>query len=152
MGSIDVNLKHPYNEIQETPAAVLSSLMHSYFPVGERGPSDCLQKRVVVKYVQLVNKSSHPAETRGYAIALGSVPKKLLAPSSKALQKGRSCLCNAAKVTSRVGKEWDAETRRKALEALSKTSVKVGFESSTDSPLSTASLEDNIDTVFEAFH
>ena len=115
---MDACLKHPNEDIQEAASKALYSLMRTYFPVRGGGPSDRLQKRVVDNYVNIVNSSINPAETRGFALALGSLPSKLLAPSITVLSSVIDCLINAARHDSRIGKEADAETRRNAVLSL----------------------------------
>ena len=133
MDTIDANLKHPNEDIQRAAVDALASLMESYFPVTEKGPSTRLQTRVVDKYTRLVLQSNHPAETRGYSLALGALPKKLLAPSSKVLNTVLDCLCRRARPSSKVAKEGDAETRRNCTEALCRVIETVGFEQSRSS-------------------
>lgn len=101
--------------------------MSNYFPVRENGPSDRLQHRVVDKYVGIVSTSINPAETRGFSLALGSLPIQLLAPSLPVLSSVLDCLCKAARYDSRVGYEADAETRRNALLSLSRVCKTVGM-------------------------
>ena len=118
LDSIDANLKHSNEDIVVVSSSALWALMRNYFPVGEKGPSDRLQKRVVNRYVDLVNKAGHPAETRGYSMALGVLPNKLLAPDEEVLSKVIHCLIRAARVAAKVANEGDAETRRNSINAL----------------------------------
>lgn len=118
LDSIDANLRHPSESIQAAACNALRALMISYFPVSENGPSERLQRRVVDKYTDLVLTSDHPGETRGYALGLGALPSKLLAPSCDILSKVIDCLCSAARFDTCVGDERDAETRRNALMSL----------------------------------
>ena len=106
--------------------------MRNYFPVKESGPSDRLQKRVVDKYVDIVNTSVNPAEARGFALALGSLPIKLLAPSFSVLSSVLESLFNAARHDSRVGEEADAETRRNAVLSLARVCEAVGMGCNKD--------------------
>lgn len=126
LDSVDACLPHPSEEIQESAGLALYSLMRSYFPVGAKGPSDRLQKRVVDKYAKEVRTSINPAATRGFATALGRLPAKLLAPSSKVLDVCLSCLCRSARPDAKVGNDKDAETRRNAITALARICESVG--------------------------
>ena len=127
-------MKHPNEDIQRAAGFALAALTRAYFPVRENGPSDRLQSRVVDKYVNLVTTSDNPAETRGYALALGSLPKKLLAPSPQVLDSVLQCLILAARFDAAVGKHSDAETRRNAICALESVTREVGFTESTSPP------------------
>lgn len=79
--------------------------MSSYFPVGSDGPSPRLQKRVVEKYINIVNCEDNPAATRGFALALGQLPSKLVAPSVAVLDTVLICLCDASHFEKRVGED-----------------------------------------------
>jgi hypothetical protein len=149
LDSIDENLRHPNEGIQEAAGAALAALMRSYFPVRESGPSKRLQERVVDKYVKLVKTSNHPGETRGYSLALGALPKKLLSPSKTVLDDVISCLCSAGKYTAKVGKQSDAETRRNAIHALVAVTREVGFGASVDPP-TVGLCQGHVKQVFDA--
>ena len=101
--------------------------MLTYFPVGEKGPSERLQKRVVDKFVNIVRTGINPASTRGYSLALGYLPAKLLAPSLDVLDISLSCLCRISHPNAKVGNDKDAETRRNALVSLSRILETVGI-------------------------
>lgn len=134
LDSVDENLRHPNEDIQKAAGFALAALTRSYFPVRESGPSERLQSRVVDKYIKLVNTSVNPAETRGYALALGSLPKKLLAPSAQVLDSVLTCLILAARFDATVGQQADAETRRNAIRALESVANEVGFTASSTPP------------------
>lgn len=82
------------------------------------------------KYISIVETEDNPAATRGFTLALGSLPSKLLAPSKHVLNSVLDCLCNASKKESLVGGEGDAETRRNAITALVNVSQTVGIDTS----------------------
>ncbi len=127
LDSLDVNLKHPNEDIQIAAAKALSSLMTEYFPVGSSGPSERLQNRVVRNYVKLVREEENPAATRGYTLALGHLPAKLLAFNKETLDLVISCLCQAANHKSTVGQQGDAETRRNAIQSIVRICETVGI-------------------------
>ena len=120
LDSIDVCLSHPSVLVQEQACKALASLLVNYFPVGPNGPSERLQNRVVGKYSKIVNSSINPSETRGFSLALGFLPAKLLAPSPEVLDMALSCLCHASHPNSKVGTERDAETRKNSLTSLAR--------------------------------
>lgn len=126
--------------------------MGSYFPVGPNGPSDRLQSRVVDKYVNAVNTQDNPAATRGFALALGSLPSKLLAPSKNVLDSVINSLCLASRSNATVGKHRDAETRRNALTSLTNVCLVVGVASNSSNNVSLVLPScDQLSRVFEAF-
>ena len=127
LDSVDACLVHPKEDIQKCAALALNALLSHYFPVSSKGPSSRLQGRVVDKYISIVQTEDNPAATRGFSLALGYIPAKLLAPSREVLDSVLNCLCNASKKESLVGGEGDAETRRNALMALAHVCKTVGI-------------------------
>ena len=126
MDSVDACLAHPNDEIQNSAALALSALLTHYFPVSSKGPSIRLQNRVVDKYISIVKTEDNPAATRGFSLALGHLPSKLLAPSEQVLDSVLNCLCDASKKESLVGGEGDAETRRNSIISLVNVCKTVG--------------------------
>ncbi|GKZ00977.1 hypothetical protein MPSEU_001049200 [Mayamaea pseudoterrestris] len=118
LDSIDACIPHPSEEIQKRACIALNRLLTQFFPVGLNGPSSRLQSRVIDKFVSLLELSENPAATRGYSMALGYIPAKLLAPNKATLDAVLHCLHKVARFDSQVGGVSDAETRRNALEAM----------------------------------
>ncbi len=118
LDSVDACLVHPNETIQNSAAKALLALLTSYFPVSSKGPSERLQSRVVDKYISIVKSEDNPAATRGFSLALGHLPGKLLAPSEQVLDSVLDCLIHASKKSTLVGGEGDAETRRNAILSL----------------------------------
>lgn len=127
LDSVDACLIHPNEEIQNSAAEALRSLMSYHFPVSEKGPSTRLQARVIDKYVSIVNTEDNPAATRGFTLGLGVLPAKLLAPTHAVLDSVLDCLCNSSAKGSLVGGEGDAETRRNSISSLVNVCKTVGF-------------------------
>ena len=152
LDSIDACLPHPSEGIQEQAGKGLCALMESYFPVSAKGPSDRLQKRVVDKYVKQVQTSINPAYTRGFSMALGYLPAKLIAPSSTVLDTILSTLCRASRPDAKVGNDKDAETRRNSLVSLERICTTVGIEATASENQCIISLsESQVEDVFTAF-
>jgi len=132
LDSLDANLKHPNEIIQVAASSALYSLMRSYFPVRESGPSERLQSRVVDKYVESVRGDENPAATRGYSLALGYLPAKLLAPTVEGLDAVIDCLCVSSHPSTLIGGQGDAETRRNSIKSLVRICQVVGVGISAD--------------------
>jgi hypothetical protein len=132
LDSLDSNLRHPNEEIQKAAAKALYAVTRAYFPVGESGPSDRLHLRIVQKYINAVRTEENPACTRGYSLAIGYLPCKLLAPSNSVLDSVLDCLCYAAHHSTLVGGQADAETRRNAIQSLSRVIETVGIGSTSE--------------------
>lgn len=152
LDTVDASIPHPSESIQESACKALQSLMIGFFPVGENGPSARLQTRVVDKFISIATKSENPAATRGYTLALGHLPAKLLAPSHETLKSILDCLRRSARHNMRVSDDSDAETRRNSLLSLIRVSETVGINRAlkTSSPL-VALTKQHISEVFETF-
>jgi tubulin-specific chaperone D len=152
LDSIDACLPHPNEMVQCCAGEALFQLMRKYFPVSGQGPSSRLQNRVVGKYTELLQTSNNPAATRGFSLAVGCLPAKLLAPSSEVLDLSLSCLSILAHPTARVGPDKDAETRRNALKSLSRVCQTVLMYDAGDSKVSIVRVTvKQLSLVFNAF-
>ena len=78
------------------------------------------------KYVGVVTSADIASSTRGFSLALGALPTKLLAYSTENLEKVMAVLTAASKPNFKVGDEPDAETRRNALNGLVEICETVG--------------------------
>ena len=118
LDAVDASIPHPNEEIQQCACSALEQLLKVYFPVGEKGPTDRLRTRVLEKFLQMVSKNRNPAATRGYALAVGYLPARLLAPTSLSLDKSIKVLSAASNPKAKVDGEGDAETRRNAITSI----------------------------------
>lgn len=150
LDTIDACIPHPNEDIQEQATMALSQLLTFYFPIGRKGPSDRLQKRVVDKYVKQVTTSTNAAATRGFSMALGRLPSKLLAPSSAVLDKALACLCRMARPDTTIGTDKDAESRRNALVALARICRTVAVSPSGEDACTVGLTDKQLGHVFAA--
>ena len=148
LDSLDANLKHPKEDIQQAAAKALAAVTRSYFPVGEQGPSERLQKRLVGKYVDAVRNEENPAATRGYSLALGQLPSKLLAPDSRTLDSVIESLCYSSHSRTTISGQGDAETRTNSLGSLIRLCETVGLGHSPDDNVALSPKQ--VTTVFRA--
>jgi hypothetical protein len=118
LDSIESNIPHPTEAIQEDACRALEALMVSYFPVGAAGPSSRLQQRVVNKFLETIQTTDNPAVARGYALALGHLPPKLICPTMEVLISILDCLIRTSHHKSLIGGESDAATRRNSLRSI----------------------------------
>jgi len=132
LDSLDANLKSPKEEIQEAAAKALAAVTRSYFPVGKQGPSERLQERLVGTYINAVQNEENSAATRGYSLALGHLPSKLLAPNIDILDSVIECLCLSSNPRTTIGGQGDAETRKYSIESLIHLCETVGLGISPD--------------------
>ncbi|CAM9714670.1 unnamed protein product [Chrysoparadoxa australica] len=82
LDTIDECLCSPIEAVQQAAAAALKAHLRSYFPVGDAGPSERLRDRVVGKYLKSLAAAENAAVTRGMALALGALPRKLCSPDA----------------------------------------------------------------------
>lgn len=127
LDTLDTNLRHPNEVIQIAAGSALYYLMRNYFPVGVNGPSKRLQKRVIHSYIDAIITEDNPAVTRGFTLALGCLPSKLLACDSTTLDKVLCCLIQSSNHSSLVGGQADAETRRNSIRSLVQICEEVGI-------------------------
>ncbi|KAL7566990.1 hypothetical protein ACA910_019918 [Epithemia clementina (nom. ined.)] len=120
LDAVDASIPHPNEEIQQCACTALEQLFTAYFPVGEKGPTDRLRTRVLEKFLNMVDTSKNPAATRGYTLALGYLPDRLLAPTTASLDGVIKTLSAASNPKAKVEGEGDAETRRNALKSLAR--------------------------------
>lgn len=152
LDTLDTNLRHPNEVIQISAGSALYYLMRNYFPIGVNGPSKRLQKRVVQSYIDAVITEDNPAVTRGFTLALGCLPSKLLACDSTTLDKVLCCLIQASNHTSLVGGQADAETRRNSIRSLVQICEEVGIGTSQNLTSSKVALtKSQLLQVFDAF-
>lgn len=115
---LNENIKQPHEHIQRAAAAGLRQMLFSYFPVGATGPSERLQSLTVLKYLEGLKVELNVAVTRGYALALGALPPKLLRQPQGRVGAVFACLGEVADTAWRVAGEPDVETRRNAVESI----------------------------------
>lgn len=138
LDNLDTNISNPNEKIYKQACIALYVLMDTYFPVNNTtGPSIRLQARVVDKFIDQVLKGNNPAITRGYALAIGYLPTKLLAPNDTVLQSVVACLSKTARYDTRICGEGDAETRRNSLISLIRIISTIGLTSSSSSTTTT---------------
>ena len=123
LDSIDECIRHPADDVQAQAVAAIRAFTRAYFPVGSSGPSARLQARLVDKYVQTLRTADVASATRGFCLALGALPRKLVIV---ALQRVLEILVELSKPTRKIGDEPDAETRRNAINALIEVCATVG--------------------------
>lgn len=114
---LNENLRQPHENIQKASVKALRCFLFAYFPI-KTSPTQRLQDLTVCKYAEGLRTEQNAAATRGYALALGSLPPKLLL-----LPEGRftfvlSSLEDVARRDRLIGGEPDIETRRNAIESI----------------------------------
>jgi hypothetical protein len=127
LDTIDECLKHATEDVQTAAAAALGPFLCTYFPVGTSGASNRLLDRTSRKYAAMLGSEVIASTTRGAALALGSLPAKLLPHDGEVLQAVIDALIAASAPQALVGGEGDAETRRNSIEALVSVASTVGI-------------------------
>lgn len=111
---LNENLRQPHEGIQEAAVQALRCFLHTYFPI-KTEPSQRLQALTTLKYLEGLRTEQNAAVTRGYALALGALPPKLILSPEGRFTAVLEELENATKTSRLVGGEPDIETRRNAL-------------------------------------
>lgn len=115
---LNENVKHPHDYIQQASADALRHALFAFFGRSsasaskDEGPSSRLQELTVSKYLKGLADEENVAAARGYALALGILPEKLLLYPAGRLQAVLQALKSSASVTTKVAGEPDAECRR----------------------------------------
>jgi len=122
---VDACIQHPSESVQTQACIALSYLLEYYFPVHSKGPSPRLQARVVDKFLKIASTETNPAATRGYCLALGHVPVKLVATNNHIFSSVANCLIESAASDSLVGGSGDAATRRNAISSIGRLLCRV---------------------------
>jgi hypothetical protein len=116
---LNENLRQPHEHIQLAASAGLRQMLFSFFPVAAgSGPSERLQLLTVLKYMEGLRVEANVAVTRGYALALGALPPKLVTQPAGRLKEVFDSLGAVASPSWRIAGEADVETRRNAVESI----------------------------------
>jgi len=137
---LNENLRNPLEYIQLSATDALRELLYSYFSQGAE-VSERLVKVTVDVYSAGLDGEENVAATRGYALALGTLPVKLLCMPEGRLASIFATLARAADKGRKIGGDTDAETRRNAISSIVEISEKLCF-----TPFFTT---DVMDTVFD---
>jgi hypothetical protein len=111
---LNENLRQPHEGIQEAAVQALRCFLHTYFPI-KTEPSQRLQALTTLKYLEGLRTEQNAAVTRGYALALGALPPKLILSPEGRFNAVLEALEDASKTNRLIGGEPDIETRRNAL-------------------------------------
>lgn len=123
---LNENLRQPHEHIQMAGAAGLRLMLYSYFPVSPTdGPTSRLQTLTVTKYMEGLRTEENIAAARGYALALGTLPYRLISKPLGRIKEVFHCLSDACDPTKRIAGEADAETRRNAINSIVELAEKI---------------------------
>ncbi len=112
---LNENIRHPHDYIQQAAADALREALFSFFARGgicAEDPTERLQELTVLKYAKGLSEEENVAAARGYALALGVLPEKLLLRPAGRLNMILSKLVDAASIAHKICGEPDAECRR----------------------------------------
>ena len=126
LDTIDECLKHPTVAISESAVAALKSISKSY--CSDTGDGS-MEERLPLRYCEYLRTDDNPGARRGYALALGALPRPLVS-SPSTLQLIVGSLCDSAKDKGPGMK--DAETRRNSVRALGELCSEAGDDLTYD--------------------
>lgn len=122
LDTIDDCLKHPHDTIQFAAAAALRALARTRLATA----TEAIHKRLPLKHTALIANAPNPAVSRGAAMALGVLPRGMLAPAPAVLEAVVAALIQGTKLRGRVA-DRDAETRRNCVTAMADIVETVGI-------------------------
>lgn len=137
METLNENLKQPHESIQKAAASALRQMLFTYFPIATE-PSERLQQLTVLKYMNGLN-DENVAHVRGYALALGVLPIKLIKSPPNRLNEVFKTLFDSCDPSRCYGGEPDAEIRRNCISSIVEIAERFGSSgllSSDDNDLS----------------
>lgn len=115
--SLNEHLRQPHDSVQCAARDALREFLFSYFSSGE-APSERLQKLTVLKYMDGILHDSNASVTRGYALAMGVLPMRLLVHPEGRVDEVLACLRRACSTELLVCGEYDANTCCNAVASL----------------------------------
>jgi hypothetical protein len=130
---LNENLRQPHEHIQCAAAAGVRFMLFSYFPVSPiEGPTARLQALTVVKYMEGLKNEENIAAARGYALALGTLPHRLISLPLGRTKEVFLALSEACDPTRLIAGEADAETRRNSINSLVELAEKIVPQTRTE--------------------
>ena len=124
---LNENIKHPHDYISIAATDALREFLFAYFSRGDDEPTERLQKLTVTKYLDGINTEDNVAATRGYALAIGALPLKLLCKPTGRLDSILAGLTEGAREDRKISGDTDAETRRNCIKSVSEILEKISL-------------------------
>lgn len=115
--SLNEHLRQPHESVQCAARDSLREFLHAYFASGDL-PSERLQKLTVLKYMDGLLTDTNVSVTRGYALALGVVPTRLVLLPAGRIDQVLGLLERCGAAAHRIGGEYDANTCCNCIAAL----------------------------------
>jgi len=113
LDTLDDCLRHPHDTIQNAAAAGLRALVRSR--LAEASPE--VHTRLPLKHCKLLASPPNATVSRGSALALGALPRAMLAPAPEMLETVVATLIAATRLQPKAD-DRDAETRRNCVQSL----------------------------------
>lgn len=124
--SLNDHLRQPHDAVQLAARDALRSCAYLFFQKNvETDPSDRLQALTVKKYLSGLESDQNVAVTRGYALALGALPIRLVSLPAGRLEEILSVLLQSAATTKLVSGEHDADTSTNVVNATAELGEKL---------------------------
>ena len=130
---LNENIRHPHDYIQQAAADALREALFSFFTrggitTGSEDPTERLQELTVIKYMKGLTEEENVAAARGYGLALGVLPEKLLLRPTGRLDAVLSKPAEAASINHKICGEPDAECRRNCVTSIVEVIERLAFE------------------------
>lgn len=115
--ALNEHLRQPFEPVQFAARDALREFLHAHFSSGD-APSERLQELTVLKYVKGLLTDNNVSVTRGYALALGVLPARLVLLPEGRINQVLSCLRECCSAAHRISGEYDANTCCNSVAAL----------------------------------
>lgn len=127
---LNEQIKLPYISVQLAASNALRAFLFKYFSnsIELTDPSERLQQLTTLKYIDLLSKTQeNVAFTRGYLLALGSLPERLALLPVGRFDKIISTIDEFSNSNKKIGGDYDAESCRNAVLACVELTEKLIF-------------------------
>lgn len=116
--SLTENLRQPHEKIQQAAQSALRHFLYTYFGKINDKDREKIESATTRKYLTSLQKDDNVAVTRGFALALGVLPRSLLVSEGLQVENVIEALDDMSRVDRKIAGEADPETRRNALLAI----------------------------------
>ena len=107
--TLNEHLRQPHEAVQRAAREALREFLFTHFSSGSV-PSERLQKLTITKYLAGLATENNVSITRGYGMALGVLPLRLLELPEGRIDEVLACMAESCSPEHRINGEYDANT------------------------------------------
>jgi hypothetical protein len=124
--TLNEHLRQPHQAVQLAARDALREFLFACFSAGD-APSERLQKLTVTKYLEGLRTETNVSVTRGYGLALGALPQRLLVLPHGTIDHVLTCLAQCSSPQHRINGEYDADTCSNCVASLSEIAERLCY-------------------------